>query len=111
MNRAFNNNVCSHSIILIIIVFISLYSASAQIPKNSFYHSRETVLPYATFSVLYPDGTQKNIPFAPVIVNHKPTGIPDFFRDFEVRRRLVFAGPEMELYQWIGNITHTEIII
>ncbi len=90
MNRIIKVNFRSNFIILIL--FASFYSAAAQVPQNSFYHSRETVLPYASLSVLYPDGSQYAIPFTPVIVNQKPTGIYDFSRDFEVGGRLVFSG-------------------
>ena len=75
--------------------FINLFivfSGSAQIPSNSFYHSRETVLPYATLSVLYPDGSQNAIPFTPVIVDHFPAGLADFSNDLDIRGRMIFAG-------------------
>ncbi len=81
MNRVIKVNFRSNLIILIL--FASFYSATAQVPQNSFYNSRETVLPYVCLSDLYPDGSQYAIPFTPVVVNQKPTGIYDFSRNFE----------------------------
>ncbi|MFC1556764.1 hypothetical protein ACFL5L_02125 [candidate division KSB1 bacterium] len=81
-----------HVALLILSVQIVPVFSAAQAPPNEFYHSPFTVLPYASLLLTLPDGSHKNLPFTPIIVNNTPAGTETLSRDIDIRGRLVFAG-------------------
>ncbi|MFC1563873.1 hypothetical protein ACFL6G_03000 [candidate division KSB1 bacterium] len=67
-------------------------NAAPQSPDNSFYHDKNTILPYASFLVTLPEGEVSTIPFTGVIIDQYPSGTMNFTKDIDLRGRLVFAG-------------------
>lgn len=90
MKRYLCSSIVAFSLVFCQSVFVK--TLMAQVPPNSFYHDRSSILPYAKLTATREDGSKNQIPFTLLIVNKSPTGISDFSNDIDLYGKLVFAG-------------------